>query len=140
MSRGRPTPPASAMVCVGDHPWDRRCAGQSVRPSNRLRRQQFGAVTRAIDVGPLTVWAVIGRRSWSVLPEWLLQRSQDKAFTLRGLVGELAERGLSVDCRVVWQFVHDENLSYKKGHSSPASATPGRSAAVPTMDDLSCSH
>ena len=110
------------MVCVGDHPCDRRCAGQSVRPSNRLRRQKFGAGTRAIDVGPLTVWAVIGRRSWSVLPEWLLQRSQDKAFTLRGLVGELAERGLSVDCRVVWQFVHDENLSYKKGHSSPASA------------------
>jgi hypothetical protein len=26
-------------------------------------------------------------------------------FTLRGLVGELAERGLKVDYRVVWAFV-----------------------------------
>ena len=35
-------------------------------------------------------------------------------FTLRGLVAELAGRGLSVDYRVVWNFVHDEKLSYKK--------------------------
>jgi putative transposase len=34
---------------------------------------------------------------------------------LRGLVAELAEQGLSVDYRVVWAFVHDEKLSYKKG-------------------------
>lgn len=53
--------------------------------------------------------------------EWLLQRCRQKAFTLRGLVGELAERGLSVDYRVVWQFVHDEKLSYKKRRWSPAS-------------------
>ena len=53
--------------------------------------------------------------------EWLLQRCREKAFTLRGLVDELAERGLSVDYRVVWQFVHDERLSYKKRHWSPAS-------------------
>ena len=53
--------------------------------------------------------------------EWLLQRCREKAFTLRGLVDELAERGLSVDYRVVWQFVHDEKLSYKKRRWSPAS-------------------
>ena len=54
--------------------------------------------------------------------DWLLERCQGQAFTLRGLVGELAERGLSVDYRVVWQFVHDEKLSYKKRRWSPASA------------------
>jgi transposase len=37
------------------------------------------------------------------------------AFTLRGLVAELAERGLDVDYRTVWNFVHREGLSFKKG-------------------------
>lgn len=51
--------------------------------------------------------------------EWLLRRCQEEAFTLRGLVVELAERGLAVDYRVVWRFVHDEKLSYKKRRWSP---------------------
>jgi transposase len=33
---------------------------------------------------------------------------------LRGLVAELAERGLKVDYRSVWNFVHAEKLSFKK--------------------------
>jgi len=33
---------------------------------------------------------------------------------LRGLVAELAERGLKVDYRTVWSFVHAEKLSFKK--------------------------
>jgi putative transposase len=46
--------------------------------------------------------------------DWLLQRCRERDFTLRGLVAELAQRGLTVDYRVVWNFVHDEKLSYKK--------------------------
>ena len=46
--------------------------------------------------------------------EWLVQRCRDRDVTLRGLVAELAERGLSVDYRVVWAFVHEEKLSHKK--------------------------
>lgn len=46
--------------------------------------------------------------------DWLLQRCRERAFTLRGLVGELAARGLRVDYRVVWAFVHEEKLSCKK--------------------------
>jgi len=45
--------------------------------------------------------------------EWLIQRCQ-KDFTVRGLVAELAERGLKVDYRTMWEFVHAEKLSYKK--------------------------
>jgi transposase len=45
---------------------------------------------------------------------WLLQRIKDGDFTLRGLVAELAERGLKVDYRSVWEFVHAEKLSFKK--------------------------
>src|SRR6187399_3256247 len=45
---------------------------------------------------------------------WLLERIKDGDFTLRGLVVELAERGLKVDYRSVWEFVHAEKLSFKK--------------------------
>ncbi len=55
--------------------------------------------------------------------EWLLERCRLRDFTLRGLVGELAERGLQVDYRTVWEFVPAEKLSFKKRRWSPASAT-----------------
>lgn len=45
---------------------------------------------------------------------WLLARIKEKDFTLRGLVAELAARGLKVDYRSVWSFVHAEQLSFKK--------------------------
>ena len=46
--------------------------------------------------------------------DWLVHRVREKDFTLRGLVAELAERGLGVDYRSVWNFVHAEKLSFKK--------------------------
>jgi len=55
--------------------------------------------------------------------EWLLGRCRERDFTLRGLVAELGERGLRVDYRSVWEFVHGEQLTYKKRHWSPSSAT-----------------
>jgi transposase len=45
---------------------------------------------------------------------WLLERIKDGDFTLRGLVAELAARGLKVDYRSFWEFVHAEQLSFKK--------------------------
>jgi putative transposase len=86
---------------------------------------RFGvAISTAID------WVNRYRQTGSVAPgqmgghrpkklvgqyrDWLLQRCRESDFTLRGLVAELAQRGLSVDYRVVWTFVHDEKLSYKK--------------------------
>ena len=45
--------------------------------------------------------------------EWLVARCKARDFTLRGLVSELAERGLSVDYRTMWAFVHAEKLSFK---------------------------
>jgi putative transposase len=44
--------------------------------------------------------------------DWLRRHCRERAFTLRGLVRELAgERGLSVDYRSVWEFIHAEKLS-----------------------------
>jgi putative transposase len=53
--------------------------------------------------------------------DWLLERCREKDFTLRGLVAELAARGVKVDYRSVWEFVHGEKLSHKKRRRSPAS-------------------
>lgn len=46
--------------------------------------------------------------------EWLIVRCREHDFTLRGLVAELGQRGLQVDYRSVWEFVHAEGLSHKK--------------------------
>lgn len=45
---------------------------------------------------------------------WLRARMAQADFTLRGLVAELAARGLRVDYHTMWSFVHDEKLSFKK--------------------------
>ena len=60
---------------------------------------------------------------------WLLARCRERDFTLRGLVAELGERGLKVDYRSVWEFVHGEALTYKKRHWSPASGPAPTSRA-----------
>jgi transposase len=54
--------------------------------------------------------------------EWLLQRVKDGGFTLRGLAAEFAERGLKLDYRSVWKFVHTEKLSFKK-RQEPSSSS-----------------
>ena len=60
--------------------------------------------------------------------DWLVARCGDKDFTLRGLVTELAERGLTVDYRSVWEFVHAENLSFKKNRARRRTGSPRRGA------------
>lgn len=58
-----------------------------------------------------------GHRPRLLVPhrDWLIARtSNDNPFTLRGLQAELAERGVIVDYRTVWAFVHAEGLSFKK--------------------------
>ena len=52
--------------------------------------------------------------------DWLLARCRERDFTLRGLVKELAERGVKVDYRSVWAFVHAEGLTHKKRRWLPA--------------------
>lgn len=61
--------------------------------------------------------------------DWLLERVVTD-FTLRGLVAELAERGVKVDYVQVWRFVHAEGLSFKKKRAARRTAPArGRSAA-----------
>ena len=86
----------------------------------------IGWVNRYRETGSLAPGQIGGHRPKKLVGEyrdWLLQRCQEREFTLRGMVGELADRGLTVDYRVVWAFVHEEKLSYKKRRWSLASGT-----------------
>jgi putative transposase len=69
--------------------------------------------------------------------EWLLERCRGRPFTLRELVAELAsERGLKVDYRSVWEFVHAEGLSYKKKRSGQRTRSDRHRAPPGTMAPL----
>jgi transposase len=68
---------------------------------------------------------------------WLLQRTQNGDFTLRGLVAELGARGLKVDYRSVWEFVHAERLSFKKKRGGWRTRSSRRRAPASAMDKVS---
>src|SRR5215210_602787 len=72
--------------------------------------------------------------------DWLVERCRERDFTLRGLVAELAERGLKVDYRSVWEFVHAEKLSFKKKHGGWRTRPSRRRAAAGAVDKISRSH
>jgi putative transposase len=103
-------------------------------------------------VAPSTaiLWVRLYRRSGSLKPgqmggrrpksirgghrDWLVARCRERAFTLRGLVAELGERGLKVDYRSVWEFVHAEKLSFKKNPARQRAGSPGRGPAAGAVD------
>jgi putative transposase len=72
---------------------------------------------------------------------WLVGRCKAGDFTLRGLVCEIeAERGLKVDYRSVWEFVHAENLSFKKNTSARRARSPRRAKKARSVGKLSTSR
>jgi transposase len=93
--------------------------------SRRQAAAQFGVgvstvigwVQRLRTTGSVAPGKMGGHKPKTIAGEhraWLLQRVKARDFTLRGLVAEFAERGLKVDYRSVWNFVHAEKLSFKK--------------------------
>lgn len=94
------------------------------------------AIAAALSVAPSSVvkWSQRKRATGSVAPgrmgghvppkiagghrAWLIARAKAGPFTLRGLVAELAERGLRVDYRTMWTFIHAQGLSFKKNRAA----------------------
>lgn len=68
--------------------------------------------------------------------DWLLERTT-RDFTLRGLVAELAGRGVKVDYRSVWEFVHAEGLSFKKKRAARRAAAAQDRASARAMEEVS---
>jgi putative transposase len=84
---------------------------------------------RVQETGSVAPGQMGGHRPRTIQGEhesWLAVRIRERAFTLRGLVAELAERGLNADYWAVWTFVRAQGLTHKKRRWSPASR------AVPT--------
>lgn len=117
---------------------------------NRAAKQFGVAISTAIgwmrrvkETGSVAPGKMGGHKPKAISGEhrvWLLERVKNGDFSLRGLVGEFAERGLKVDYRSVWEFVHAEKLSFKKKRGGwRARSSRGRQAAI-SMDKVSRSH
>src|SRR5580704_5814347 len=120
----------------------RIAAGESVRK-----------VARALSVAPSSVvkWTQRLRATGSVAPgkigghvppkiagahrAWLVARTAAAAFTLRGLVAELAGRGLRVDYRTVWTFIRREGLSFKKNRAGERAKPSRRRPQAQAVED-----
>ena len=62
---------------------------------------------------------------------WLIARCWEKDFTISQLVVELREiRGLKVDRRSVWEFLHAQGLSHKKNRMRKRAGPSGRQKAA----------
>jgi len=97
-------------------------------------------VNRWRETGSVAPGQMGGHRPKSISGErrtWLLERMRERDFTLRGLVAELADRGLKVDYRTVWSFVHAEKLSFKKNRGGWRTRPSRRRAAAGTVDQVS---
>lgn len=135
-----------------------------VRPiSMDLRERLVGAVERdgisaraaavrfGVSVSSAIKWVRRHRETGSVAPaqiggykprllagdlrDWLLERTR-RDFTLRGLVAELAARGVKVDYVQVWRFAHAEGLSFKKKRSSRRTAETEGSPPARAVEEV----
>jgi putative transposase len=80
-------------------------------------------VRRDQETGSLEPGQMGGHKPKSIRDEheaFLTQRAREGAFTLRGLARGLADRGLKVDDRSVWNFVQAEPLSFKNVWPAPS--------------------
>ena len=117
---------------------------------NRAAKQFGVAISTAIgwmqrldETGSVAPGQMGGHKPKAISGEhrlWLLRRIKEGDFTLRALVVELGERGLKVDYRSVWEFVHAEKLSFKKNRGGWRARSARRRAATGAVDQVSRSH
>lgn len=84
------------------------CISPSCVSKWRKRLRETGAVSPG-QVGGHKPRVLAGETA-----DWLRARVAEGAFTTRGLVAEMAARGIRTDRRAVWVFLHAQGLSFKK--------------------------
>jgi putative transposase len=114
--------------------------------SEGMTRHQ-AAARFGIAVSSAIKWVARYRKTGSVTPSkiggykpktlrgehaaWLIARCQEKDFTISQLVDELRKvRGLKVDRRSVWEFLHAQGLSHKKNGARKRAGPAGRQKAA----------
>jgi putative transposase len=107
-----------------------------------------------IAVSSAIKWVARYRKTGSVVPSkiggykpktlreehaaWLIARCREKDFTISLLVEELRNvRGLKVDRRSVWEFLHAEGLSHKKNRGRPRTGSQRRQAPARAVAEIS---
>jgi putative transposase len=78
----------------------------------KKRKRETGSLAPG-KIGGHKVAVLSGGRA-----DWVRERVRSGPFTVRGLVAELAARGIKTDLRAVWVFLRAEGLSFKKNRSS----------------------
>ena len=93
-----------------------------VRWSQRLRRTGSAAGGK---MGGHRACTLIGERGW------LMERiAAEPEVTVRGLMTELAERGVAVSYGTVWNFIHREGMRFKKKRAAGRARSPRPSPCV----------
>jgi transposase len=103
----------------------------------------IGWMQRVEQTGSVAAGQMGGHKPKAISGEhaaWLSQRIRAGDFTLRGLVVELGGRGLKVDYRSVWEFVHAEKLSFKKKRGGWRTRSSRRGATASPVDQISRSR
>ena len=106
---------------------------RAVRFVNAGESRQAVAVRLGVSASCVIKWLDRYRKTGSVKPakigghvppkisgehrDWVLAQIAAGDVTLQGLADGLAERGLKVDYRTMWNFVHREGMSFKKNGS-----------------------
>jgi len=100
----------------------------------------IGWMQRVEQTGSIAPGQMGGHKPKAISGEqavWLSRRIRAGDFTLRELVAELGERGLKVDYRSVWEFVHAQKLSFKKKRGGWRTRSARRGAAARPVDKVS---
>ena len=103
----------------------------------------IGWMRRVEQTGSIAPGQMGGHKPKAISGEqavWLSQRIRAGDFTLRELVAELGERGLKVDYRSVWEFVHAEKLSFKKKRGGWRTRSSRRGKTAGPVDQISRSR
>jgi transposase len=70
--------------------------------------------------------------------DWLLKRlGEQPDITLRALLAELAERGITVSYYAVWHFFEHEGISFKKKPARQRAGSSRRRQATGTVEKVS---
>lgn len=118
--------------------------GRSCRETARL----FG-----VSVASVVKWSQRKRRTgspaakamgWRNRPlllsaerDWLLKRLAAKPdLTLRGVQAELADRGLRVSIKAIWNFLRAEKLTFKKKPARRRAGSAGRGAPPEAVEEV----
>ena len=93
----------------------------SVAPSSVVKWSQRLQATES--AAPGKIGGHLPRKIKGADADWLRACTAEARFTWRGLVAELAMRGLLVDYHRMWNFAHAEDLIFKKSARQRAGPT-----------------